>query len=1612
MPDTISASKQDIHTELQALVRARLKTPDREQAAIFAGLYYRGINQELFEQRDLQDLYGGLLSHWRFAAGRRPGEALVRVYNPVLEEHGWECHHTVVEILIEDMPFLVDSVRMALERQGMRMLYLLHPTIRMRRNADGEVVAVGDAGGDDGEAVMHIELVRQTDPLRLAALREELLAVLGNVQLAVRDWRPMKQALLDVKAGLRCDRLPLDAESCAEDLDFLDWLANGHFTFLGYREYTLDQGENLRVVSGSGLGILRNEPESGLSKTFADMPAELREKALAPELLLLTKSSASSQVHRAVKMDHISVKRLDEDGRVVGEHRFLGLYGSRAYNAMPQEIPVLRRKLDFVLRKAALASHSHSGKALTHILETYPRDELFQIDAETLLRISLGILQLGESHRPRLFVRQDPFQRYLSCLVYAPRERYDTNVRRRMQQILAQTFGAEEVEFSVTLSESPMARILFTVPTSPETLPDYDVHEIEERLAEAILSWSDHLHAALLEQMGEERGSALYLDYAEGFPAGYREDISPRSAVHDIDRMSRLGEGNELAMSLYRPLEAEAGRLRFKVFRHAKGLPLSQALPMLEHMGVKVEDEHPYRVDRSGAAPVWVHDFGLSYAGQEAPDTASVRDKFQDAFAKVWYGLLEEDGFNALVLRAHLDWRQISLLRALAKYLRQSSGTFSQAYMEEAAVAHPDIVAMLVELFELRFQPQRPKQVQQQIEHQEAAIKEKLEAVQSLDYDRILRGFLALVQACLRTNYYQREADGSPKASIALKLDPSRIPGLPEPRPMFEIFVYSPRVEGVHLRGGQVARGGLRWSDRREDFRTEILGLMKAQMVKNAVIVPVGAKGGFVVKRPPEKGGREALREEVIGCYRLFISGLLDVADNLVDGVSHTAADIVRYDGDDTYLVVAADKGTATFSDIANEVSASYGFWLGDAFASGGRAGYDHKKMGITARGAWEAVRQHFRAADIGNQGAGFSVVGIGDMSGDVFGNGLLWSQRIRLLAAFDHRHIFIDPDPDPQAGFAERKRLFELPSSSWADYDETLISEGGGVYPRHLKSIQLSEQARAMLGVESTSLTPAALISAILRAPVDLLWNGGIGTYVKASSERHNDVGDHINDSLRVNADELRCQVVGEGGNLGLTQLARIEYARAGGHLDTDFIHNAGGVDCSDHEVNIKILLDTVLAAGDMTRKQRDQLLEQMSDEVAGLVLEDCYWQANCIGLEHDQAAELLPEHRQMLRQLEKDGHLNRALEFLPDEVELKERQSAGEGLCRPELSVVISYAKHSLYQQLLDSDLPEDGCMTPELERYFPGPIRERFMDQIHAHRLRREILSTVVANRLVNRFGTTFCFRLQDDLGVSAAAVARACAVVWSVFDLRRLWSAAADLLQEADPAVLSRQLWRARRLARGLCRRLLQQHGENIPTGDLIERYRHPVRSLSEGLCELEDERLCADLKEERESLEAAGLPADLAAWVAGLGELQGGMEVADVARDVHVDPQEAALVYFAQGADLSLDWVQRKLEALPSHDRWHAIARAGLRDQLFSCRGRLCRSVFGGAMADTSAVSKLEAWGHQNHAAVERYRHLIYDLRSLEKVDMAMISVLLRELNGLAESSASAGGKLG
>jgi glutamate dehydrogenase len=1589
---------------------ARAKLPAEQAARLeaFLRIYYGAVAADDLLERTVGDLYGAALAHLNFAARRTRGEPRVRVYTPQLEEHGWTSTHTVVEIVNDDMPFLVDSVSMELTRLGSGVHLIIHPVVRVRRDEDGQLTEVlpHDAEAPDCalESFIHAEIVRETDPEHLTQVKAGLERVLADVRAAVKDWQPMVSRAREIIAELEASPPPADAEELAETVALLEWIVDNHFTFLGYHEYDLvteNGADALRRVPGTGLGILRDSSgDHGLVK----LPEEARAIAHATDPLVLTKANSRATVHRPAYLDYLGIKRFDETGEVVGERRFLGLYTSSAYSARPDEIPILRRKARRVRERSGLPPGSHDDKALVEILETYPRDELFQISDDDLFEIAMGILHLGERPRVRLFPRRDTFGRFLSCLVFVPRDRFNTQVRERIQAILSEEFSGTSVDYNVRLSESVLARLHYVIYTRPGTRPDYDVREIEARLVETTRSWADDLLDALVEQLGEERGTALFADYGNAFPAAYRDDFTPPAAVLDVQRMEKLDPAGDLAMALYRPLEAPEDFFVLKLLRSGRPILLSDVLPLLEDLGVKVYDERPYEIDRTGPLDAWIYDFGLT--SEDGPiDLESVGEAFKEAFARAWRGEIEVDGFNRLVLRASLTWREVALLRALAKYLRQVGTTFSQRYMEETVAANAGIVRRIVELFRLRFDPAAGEEREAEAESLAAAIEEEIDAVPSLDDDRILRSYLRLVQAMLRTNYFQRTAEGDPKPYLAFKFDPALVPDLPLPRPQYEIWVYSPRTEGVHLRGGSVARGGIRWSDRREDFRTEILGLMKAQMVKNAVIVPVGAKGGFVVKQPP--ADREALREEVVGSYRTLMRGLLDLTDNIVGSEIVSPSDVVRYDGDDPYLVVAADKGTAAFSDVANGIAAEYGFWLGDAFASGGSAGYDHKAMGITARGAWESVKRHFRELGMDIQTTPFTAVGIGDMAGDVFGNGMLLSPHLRLVAAFNHEHVFLDPDPDPEASFAERQRLFTLPRSSWADYDPEKISAGGGVFPRSAKSIPLSPEVRRLLDVEADALTPSELIRAVLTAEVDLLWNGGIGTFVKASTESHLDVGDKANDTLRVDARDLRARVVGEGGNLGFTQRGRVEYALADGRILTDAIDNSAGVDCSDHEVNIKVLLGQVVASGDLTEKQRNEMLVEMTDDVARLVLRNNYRQTQALSLARRQAPSMLGVHVRLIQHLEQAGRLDRELESLPTDEVLGERGAAGGGLVSPELAVLLAHAKIELYDALLASDLPDDPYMANELVRYFPRVLSERFRDRMGGHRLRRELIATYVTNSLVNRAGITFPFRLVEETGAEAAEVARAYTVAREVYDLRGLWTAIEELDSTIAADVQLEMLLEGRKLLERATRWLLRSRPRPLDIVSEIERFAPGAAVLSETLLRVLVGPDRTKLERAAAGYVGAGAPEELASRVAGLGAMFSVFDIVEVATAAGAPLDEVAEVYHSLGARLQLQWLRDEITALPRDNRWQTLARAALRDELYSVHSLLTGEALRAGPPEGEPEERVESWQAASSAGVERTQQVITDIRSGGLSNLETLSVALREVRNLIQSGARA-----
>jgi len=1593
----------------------------REEVGVLLRRYYRHAAPDDLAQRDPIDVYGAAMSHFQLAAHRPQGTANVRVFTPQVDEQGWSCGHTVVEVVTDDMPFLVDSITSELTREGRAIHLVVHPQMHVRRDITGTLlelrdlpdVAVAEQGAPDTvtESWMHVEIDRETDPKELTAMEEALQRVLRDVREAVEDWGKMRATALTIADDLSARDLPLQADEVAEAWELLRWLGEEHFTFLGYREYELTQenGEDvLRAKTGSGLGILRADQTQ--SQSFSELPPEVRAKARQKRLLVLTKAASRATVHRPAYLDYIGVKKFDKQGEVVGEHRFLGLFAHAAYTESVLRIPVLRRKASEVMARSGFTPDSHSGKDLLEFLETYPRDELFQIPTDELLVTALSVLHIRERRQLRLFLRRDEYGRFVSALVYLPRDRYNTEVRGKLQQILKEELHGVSVDYTSRVSESVLARLHFTVLVDQDAggaLDQIDERRIEQRLADATREWRDDFAEALVDQMGEERAAGLMGRYAEAFPAGYKESFPARVAVGDLKRLDELPADGGLAMNLYEPIGASPGERRFKVYRSGAPLSLTQMLPILQKMGVEVVDEHPYEIVRSDGVRGWIYDFGLRYElrGRDLP-IDQCKGEFQDAFAAVWSGEAEGDGFNALVLRAGLTWRQAVILRAYAKYLRQGGTAFSQDYIEQVLCSNVHVARLLVRLFEVRFDPRHQ---QSSAEVSGALVEEingSLDQVASLDADRILRSFLTLIRATLRTNFFRTGPQtGAARPYVSFKLDPQAVPELPAPRPKYEIFVYSPRVEGVHLRFGAVARGGLRWSDRREDFRTEILGLVKAQMVKNAVIVPVGAKGGFVCKRLPDPADREAWLAEGVACYRTFISGLLDITDNLVGGKVVPPPQVVRHDGDDSYLVVAADKGTATFSDIANAVSKDYGFWLGDAFASGGSAGYDHKAMGITARGAWESVKRHFREMGVDCQREDFTMIGIGDCSGDVFGNGVLLSEQIRLVAAFDHRHIFLDPDPDAATSYAERRRLFGLPRSSWEDYDQTLISAGGGIYPRSAKSIPITPEVKAVLDIagDVTQMTPNELLHAILAAPVDLLWNGGIGTYVKSSVETNADVGDKANDAIRVNGNELRAKCVGEGGNLGLTQLGRIEYALAGGRINTDAIDNSAGVDCSDHEVNIKILLNRVVDDGDLTEKQRNVLLAEMTDEVAALVLRDNYAQNVALATSLAQAPSLLHAHARYMRKLEKAGQLDRALEFLPTDKQINERRQAGLGLVAPEFAVLLAYTKITLDRELLATGLPDDPYLRGELYDYFPTPLRERFRTQIDDHPLRREIINTYLVNSMVNTAGTTFVYRMREETGGGAEDIAAAHVVARDVFGLPSYWAAVELLDNRVEAVVQTRMRLEARRLAERCSRWLLHNRRLPLDIAAQVDFFRDGALEVVALLPKLLRGADLEAMQHRRDELVAAGIPEELAVTTAVMDNAYSAFDIVEVSHARTRPVDEVADVYCYLADRLSTTQILARINALPRDDRWKTMARAALREDLYAAHAGLTSEVLSAGGPDTTPEQRFATWVARNGSLVSRAQQTFEEIATSDSFDLAMMSVAMRTFRTLLRS---------
>ncbi|WP_223788446.1 NAD-glutamate dehydrogenase [Marinicella meishanensis] len=1567
-----------------------------------------------------------------------------KLKNPIIQVKHSAVDANISQILLinDNIPFLVDSATMACAEFGLDIKLLSHPIIQIKGEDKQRVLIEKPKKGEtQAKSLIYIELKRIEDDAVVKQLQRYLARVFEQIRTAVADWQPMLQQMELVKDAL--GQLG-DDKVRASQQEFIDWLVDDNFTFLGYRKYQRSH-KMLVAMPETGMGLLSEQLEADANDA-SQLSVDEYQVAKQSDLVVITKVNVISKIHRKGNLDYVGFLETDAKGQVVAEHRFIGLFTSVATNTNSLKIPYINSKIKVLIKQFGFDDNSHSGKMLMHIIDTMPRDEVLQSNTKELFRAVYQALVIQEKITTQVTARQDKFNRFCSFMVHVPRDLFNTSIRHKIQALLAAAVGGVEVEYSVAIDESHYAR-LYVVIRDMKAFNQDLLKTIKADIIEVVTTWEDRLAQALKERLGNDESVRLMNKFKGAFPVAYREDVSPWVASFDVENADKLAVGGGIEMSLYAPRIKRQGDFRFKIFRHQNTIPLSEVLPDLENLGLHVVSERPYEWTLGDDSNVWVQDFDLNLASGKGLELELVKTRFHEAFDKVVTGELESDALNKLIILGGLTWRQINFLRTLVKYLLQTGLPYSKDYIEKAMIQHPHISRWLIELFTIRFSPKldqvEPKKVRAYLDafsekfaiqchhlsvelnqYQQDCVDKYirsrkftretmsdkvikviialLDSVKSQDEDRILRHVVDIICAMLRTNFYQTDKQGKPPLAISIKINSSALSFLPKPVPFREIFVCSPDVEAIHLRMGKVARGGLRWSDRYEDFRTEVLGLMKAQNVKNSIIVPVGSKGGFVVKNLPN-GSRDEVMAEVVRCYRIFIGSMLDITDNIKGKRIIPPKDVVRHDADDPYLVVAADKGTATFSDIANGISEARGFWLGDAFASGGSAGYDHKGMGITAKGAWESVKRHFRELGVDCQAEDFSVVGIGDMMGDVFGNGMLLSKHICLKAAFNHLHIFLDPNPDSASSWVERNRLFNLPRSSWEDYNQKLISKGGGIYSRFDKAIPISPEVKAWLKIREDELAPQELIHKLLLSEVDLIWNGGIGTYVKASSESHADAGDSANNALRVDGKQLKCKVFGEGGNLGVTQKGRIEFANNGGKINTDFIDNSAGVDCSDHEVNIKILLKSMMEDGHYDLQTRNKLLASMTNNVSELVLKNNYMQTQTLSFMAHLSSQRVGAKAHLIQVLEEKGLLDREIEFLPSDAELERRRKNNEGLSRPELCVLLSYAKLDLYDQVINSKLLDDPWLRRLMVHYFPKKLQKVDDKYLDNHRLKREIIGTILTSQVIDRMGATFVMRMEEDTGADVTAICQAFYIVVELFKLNELWhgiEAHDGQVQVADQIEAFVAIWK---FLRQTVRWVLNNLGHQLNIEQQVAALNKGVQQFSKDFTKYINDPDKLALERGAKALVRQGFADVLSNRIAALPYLSGALDVVRVANEQEVTVKQAADMYFPLAKMLNLIWLQNMIEQLHVHNQWHVHARGGLRDDLSNYHAQLTASLLN-RYGKQNSDQALQSWSQEFGQKVQNVKHMMASIRSEKNVDYPTIMVAINSLSHLVTAT--------
>jgi len=1531
------------------------------------------------------DLYSIIYEQWQHLRQAKNNRNRVKITNIALKEK------TVIQICSKEMPFVNDSVKMLLAREDHNILMFVGMLgIEVKKNNKDEITDINFSSARDNQGStlsIYIEIEYIKNESDISKLTQKIEEVLDNISVVVGDRYDMKKVLDDTIDYLA------KASGNAVDVDFLTWLGDKNFTFLACQEYNFQKSiGGFTLIPNTNHGLIGQLPSNIIVNSW---PKRAQDK-LDNNQIIIGKTNIKSVIHRAAHTDFIYIKKTDANGKLTGMIAFAGLYTASAYNCSPLEIPFLQLKVENILSLLNSQDQDLNRSAYLNILSNIPRDDLLNGDDEEIAEIIQGIFYLQERQEISLFVTKDLYDKYYSFLVYIPREKFNSQIRIKIHNIIRQELNSDNIEFDIQFSESTLVRIHFVV-RFEDNVPTYveNLEELEKKLTNSTIIWEDRLIELLGDKSRVKNSKELTQKYTSAFPAAYREKFSPETGIYDIKYIESVQTDiSSIAMYLY--YGDDKTDINLKLFQLNDPFPLYDIVPMLENLNFRIIIEAPCEIILSNDTSVWINDCKVLYSGNNQVKIDEIEDIFKEAFKAIWFRKAENDGFNKLVLSAKVDWRKISMLRAYSRYLWQTNIPYSQEFIIEALYNNSEITHILVQLFDTLFNPEITAN-KPEPNDLIASIESMLKQVRSLSEDRIIRLYLTAIMATMRTNFYQKDKHGDYKDYISFKFASTKIPHLPLPVPLYEIFVYSVNVEGIHLRAAKVARGGLRWSDRKEDFRTEVLGLMKAQQVKNSVIVPMGAKGGFVVKNQSTLTPDE-FKQEGINCYKKFIKGLLDITDNRIEDDIVHPKDVVVRDDTDPYLVVAADKGTASFSDIANSIAIEYNFWLGDAFASGGSAGYDHKKMGITAKGAFESVRLHFKRLNHDVYTTPFTVVGIGDMGGDVFGNGMLLSKQIKLIAAFNHKHIFFDPDPDPASSYAERQRLFTADNPAWDKYSTKLISTGGGVFNRDAKSINLSAPMQNMLATSAASMTPNELIKAILAMEVDLLWNGGIGTFIKSSKESHMAAGDKTNDLIRLDANQLKVKVVGEGGNLGLTQLARIEYSRLGGVINTDAIDNSAGVNCSDIEVNTKVLLNNVHHAGELSLEERDELLIAMTEEVTELVLLNNILQNHSISFICKQAFRDLQLHSHLLKILEKDVNLNRKVEFLPSEEEINNRKLSNEGLTRPEISVVIAYCKIYLKTQLLESAITEDNYVSKRLELSFPVQLRSKYKKYMETHRLRREIINTQISNLVVNEMGITFITRLREETGCLPYEIVMCFLAAREIFKAPKYRQAIFDLPANIPDDLENKMIQELNRLVRRATRWFLRNRRSSIDIEAIINEFKPGIETIYDNLANLLKTTSLGYLHKFSDEMKSFNIDTSLAHNLASMVSMYSSLDIVAAANENKLNILEVARVYYAVGAKLELSWLREEIKKHAICNNWESLARASFRDDIDKLQRELTINIFDTGLFSQDLDMTVNSWYEKNSVILERWDVIINDLKTIAEPGFTMFAILIRELN--------------